>query len=107
MKIIESPSRLKQNAKYLAWSRREALKSSLLRMQRDCVKASYAWMLLPLSLLLPGCAAPSMPPCKQPAPISLPALTQPLPKQSYSLSAASDIQSWQQQLTGTSQTSKP
>ena len=97
----------KRNDLYIAWSRKEALKSSLLRMTEHAEKASYAWMALPVALLLTACASPSMQPCLTPTPIQMPALTQPLPSVSYSLTAAQRIQSWQARATGTSLTSKP
>lgn len=106
-KIIESPSRLHKNASYMRWSRSEALKSSLRRMTQDSVKASFALMLMPLSLLLTACAAPSTVPCGQPALTPQFVPTQPLPPQSYSLSAAQLIHRWQRLATGMSPTSEP
>jgi len=107
MKIIESPNRQKLNESYMRWSRSEALKSSQRRMQRDCASASYAWMLLPLSLLLTACAAPLPVTCRQPEMIPMPALTEPLPPVSYSLSAVRAIQRWQAAVIDMSVTSKP
>ena len=106
-KIIESKSRESKNAKYLDWSRKEALNTLMRRTARDSVKASYAWMLLPLALLLPGCAAQPTVQCRQPEPTPLPALTQALPSEPYSLTSAARIRNWQALVTGTSQTSKP
>lgn len=106
-KIIESPSRESKNAKYLAWSRQEAFKCSLRRTMHASAKASFALMLLPLSLLLTACAAPSTVPCSPPAPTPPFVLTQPLPPQSYSLTASERIKSWQKSATGTSATSEP
>ena len=61
---------------------------------------------LPLLLLMTACASPpvtSSADCPQLP--SKPAARQPAPPQSYSSSAASDIERWQQQLTATLPTS--
>lgn len=60
-------------------------------------------MLLVLSLT--GCATPPAPPVAVcPANPPPPALSEPIPAVSYSLSAQQRIQSWRQSLTGTPQT---
>ena len=60
-------------------------------------------MLLALSLI--GCATPSPPPVAVcPANPPPPALSEPMPPQTYSASAQQRIQSWRQSLTGTPQT---
>ncbi len=107
MKTIVSPSRELKNKKYLAWSRQEAFKCSLLRMMHACANASYAWTLPPLSLLLTACAAPSTVPCSPPAQTPAFVLTQPLPPQSYSLAAAQSILRWRASVIDMSQTSEP
>lgn len=66
------------------------------------------WRLLVLALpaLMSACAAPptiSATACPQPPP--KPRALQPLPPQSYSESAAADIERWQQQLMATLPTS--
>lgn len=106
-KTIVSPSRELKNAKYLAWSKQEAFKCSVLRMMHACANASYAWTLLPLSLLLTACAAPSTVPCSPPAATPSFVLTQPLPQQSYSLTASERIKSWQKSVTDMYRTSEP
>ena len=106
-KIIESKWREQQNKSYLEWSRNAALESSLRRMMLANVRLSYALMLLPLSLLLTACAGPSPVLCRQPAPVQMPALTEPLPQQSYSRSASENFNRWQKKLTGTPATLKP
>ena len=107
MKIIESKQREQQNESYMRWSRSAALESSLRRMMLANVRLSYALMLLPLSLLLTSCAQPSPILCRETTPVVMPALTEPLPKQSYSLSVSESFSRWQKSLTGMSQTSKP
>ncbi len=97
-KIIDSPQREKLNASYMQWSKKEALKSSQRRMTRDCVKASYGLMLLPLTLVLASCATQSPVTCKQPEPTPMPALSEPMPLVNYSLSAVRAIQKWQASL---------
>jgi len=107
MKIIESKQREQQNESYMRWSRSAALESSLRRMMLANVRLSYALMLLPLSLLLTSCAQPLPISCREPAPVVMPALTEPLPKQSYSLSVSESFSRWQKKLTDTPATSKP
>ena len=106
-KIIVSPQREAKNAKYLAWSRREAFRCSLHRMMHACANASFAWTLPPLSLLLTACAAPSTPPCKPLAPIPPFVLSEPLPAVNYSLTAAQNILRWRAAVIDMSQTSIP
>jgi len=106
-KIIESKWREQQNESYMRWSRSAALESSLRRMMLANVRLSYALMLLPLSLLLTACAGPSPVLCKEMTPVVMPALTEPLPQQSYSRSVSESFSRWQKKLTGTPATSKP
>ena len=64
-----------------------------------------AVMLTLLVLSLTGCAAPSVSPLAVcPANPPPPALSEPMPAVSYSLSAQQRIQTWRQSLTATPQT---
>ena len=77
-------------------------------MQLRREKPSCALMLLPLVVLLTACGAtlpksaascPALPPA--------PAVSEPIPSQTYSASAQRDIQIWRERLTGTPLMSKP
>ena len=62
----------------------------------------HALMLTALAASLIGCATPSAPPqAVCPANPPPPALSEPMPAVSYSLSAQQRIQTWRQSLTGT------
>ena len=64
-----------------------------------------AVMLTLLVLSLTGCAAPSVSPLAVcPANPPPPALSEPMPQETYSASAQQRIQSWRQSLTATPQT---
>lgn len=67
----------------------------------------FVTKLLVVASLLSACQTPPQRPSAEPKPVTLPALTQPLPKISYSVSAGNDIEAWRKLLTGTSTTSKP
>lgn len=70
-------------------------------MPRNARQNCAAMLLLP-ALLLTGCATTSMP--SAPASPQLPpppALSQPIPQQSYSERASADIETWQRRLIGT------
>jgi len=70
-------------------------------MQRPNVKPSCAMLQLLPAVLLTACATastPSAPIC--PAIPSPPQLRQPIPQQSYSDSARTDIETWQKRLIG-------
>ena len=61
-----------------------------------------AVMLMPLVLSLIGCATPSPQPVAVcPANPPPPALSEPMPRETYSASAQQRIQTWRQSLTGT------
>lgn len=61
-----------------------------------------AVMPMPLVLNLIGCATPSPPPVAVcPANPPPPALSEPIPQETYSASAQQRIQSWRQSLTAT------
>lgn len=79
-------------------------------MPQNSVKPPWAKMPLALVLLLSGCAAPSVSPpvaIQCPAPPPIPALSQPLPAQSYSLSVQQSIKRWESELMATPPMSKP
>lgn len=67
----------------------------------------YAVILLLIVMLLAGCHTQPTAPCVEPALPTKPALRQPLPKESYSISVERDLSRWQQMLTVTPPTSKP
>lgn len=67
----------------------------------------FAVMLMALAPLLSGCPGPLKRPCEPQAIPTKPALSQPLPEQSYSSSAQATIESWQKSLTDMRQMSKP
>ena len=57
--------------------------------------------------LLSGCHTLPTPPCEQqPLPMK-PALSEPLPSESYSMQAQKNIQTWQKKLDATPTTSRP
>lgn len=66
-----------------------------------------AVMLMALVLLLSACQTLPPKPCEKPAPATMPALSEPMPSVTYSLSAASDTRRWLKRVTDTSATSKP
>lgn len=67
----------------------------------------YAVMLMGVVLLLSACRTLPSKPCEKPAPVMMPALSEPLPSVNYSLSAQQDIESWAKKLRAMSPTSKP
>lgn len=70
-------------------------------MPRELVKLLPVTILLLLALSLTSCAAPS--PSLQDAPVlpPAPALSEPIPSETYSASAQRLIKSWLEKLTGT------
>ena len=83
-------------------------KRSLLRkVKRHAGLLICAGTLLALGLLLTGCAPQPIRPCETQPPVSMPALSEPLPSVSYSISVGQRIKNWGLSLTGTPQTSKP
>ena len=74
-------------------------------MPQPNAKPSSALMLLLPAVLLTGCATPSTPSAPIcPAIPSPPQLRQPIPQQSYSESARTNIEAWQRRLIGTLRT---
>ena len=73
---------------------------------KERVKAALSW--LPPTLLLSGCAA-TCPPCEPALPTlpPPPALTQPLPSESYLLNAEKRIETWRARLKAMPTTSEP
>ena len=96
-----------RNESYMRWTRLEVAQHLTLKTWRANVKLFCVLTLLPLALSLPGCSQlPTVPPAL-PDPIPKPALTQPLPLVSYSISVQQSLQNWAQRLTGTFPTSAP
>lgn len=106
-KNIQSNRQRRANESYMRWSRSASLASSLHRMLLAQGRLICVVMLTAPALLLTGCGTKPPKPCALPEPITRPALSEPLPQQSYSLRAADDIRTWGLRLTDTSQTSKP
>ena len=67
----------------------------------------YGALLTAVVLLLSGCHTPPIKPCERPAPVTMPALSEPLPPVNYSLSVQRNIEAWEKRLRATSATSKP
>ena len=96
-----------RNANYMLWSKSAVMALSLRKMWHAHARLLYAATLIPLGLSLTACAHNQTPPCSAPAAVTMPAISQPLPKQSYSLSAQQSFKRWQGMLTDTPQTPKP
>ena len=94
------------NANYMLWSKSAVVALSLRKMWHAHARLLYAGMLTVPVMLLTGCAHNQTPPCKAPEAVMMPALSQALPPQSYSISAANDIRSWGLRLTDTPATLK-
>lgn len=73
--------------------------------QRLIAVLGYAAMLTMLALSLSGCATPSLPLPVKPEIPPPPALTEPLPSQTYSEQWRQKAESWRQRVTGTPVTS--
>lgn len=67
----------------------------------------YVVLLTAVVLLLSGCHTLPNKPCERPAPVTMPALSEPLPPVNYSISVQRDIETWEKRLRATSPTSKP
>ena len=107
VKNRQSKQQQLRNESYMRWTRLEVVQHLTLRTLRANVKLFCVLTLLPLALSLPGCSQlPSRPP-ELPEPIPKPALTQPLPLVSYSISVQQSLRSWEQMLTGTPLISAP
>ena len=96
-----------RNASYIRWSRLAVAQHLGLKTWRANVKLFCVLTLLPLALSLPGCSPLPRLPSAPPEPLPRPALTEPLPSVSYSLSAQALLRSWQKSLIGTSRTFAP
>ena len=101
----QSKRPLQRNVNYMRWSRLEVGRHLMPKTWHANARLFYVLTLLPLVMLLPACVSNPPLPCKVPEPVAKPALSQPLPLQSYSISAASDIRTWGLRLTDTSPTS--
>jgi len=83
-------------------------KRSLLRkVKRHAALLCCAGMLLALGLLLTGCAPQQIRPCETQPPVSMPALSEQMPSESYSSQWKKLAEEWRKKLTFTHQTSKP
>ncbi len=107
LKNRQSKQQQLRNKRYMIWSKSAVLALSLHKTLHANVRLLCAAMLMPAAMLLTGCASNPTLPCKTPEPLMLPALSQPLPKQSYSISAQESIKRWQGLLTPTPATSQP
>ncbi len=106
-KNIQSNRQRLNNESYMRWTRLEVAQHLMLQTWRARVRLFCVLTLLPLALSLHGCAQLPVQPPALPEAIPKPALTQPLPSVSYSISVQQSLQSWEQRLTGTSRTSAP
>ena len=97
----QSNRQLWLNRNYTAWSKSAVAALSLRKMRRAHARLLCAVMLTVPVMLLTGCAHNPTPPCKAPEAVTMPALSQPMPKQSYSLSAQQSFKRWQGMLTDT------
>ena len=107
MKNRQSNRQRLNNANYMLWSKSAVAMLSLRKMWHAHARLLYAGMLTVPAMLLTACAHNQTPPCKAPEPPMMPALSQPMPKQSYSLSAQQSFKRWQGMLTDTPATLKP
>ena len=81
--------------------------SSLRRARQALALLAFAVIWTALAMSLIGCATRSEPPCQ---PLELPqppALSEPIPQESYSLRVQRSLLKWEASLTGTPQMSKP
>lgn len=67
----------------------------------------FVWAVIFLAVNLSACATKSVPLAEEQQKTPLPAITQPIPSEPYSLSAATLFKKWQEMLTGTSTISLP
>ena len=85
----------------------ETIKPSSMRPAREWPEALQSGaILIALVLLFTACATTPKPLCEMPPPSPLPALTEPLPSESYSTSWRKLVESLRGRLTATSATSK-
>ena len=81
--------------------------SSRRRVQRLAVRLIFGAMLMAAVLHLSACHSLPTQPCEPPVLPTMPALTEPLPSVSYSISVGQRIRSWAKELTDTPATSRP
>ena len=77
------------------------------KLQRRIVLGFWLLSAILLGLLLMACATPQPLPCEPLASPLMPAIQTPPPKQSYLLSAQTEISTWQLRLKATTPTPKP
>lgn len=104
LKNRQSKQQQFRNESYMLWSKSAVAALSLRKMWHANARLLCAGMLTVPVMLLTACAHNQTQPCPAPATVTMPALSQPMPKQSYSLSAQQSLQRWQGLLTGTPQT---
>ena len=107
MKNRQSKQQQQANVNYMLVSKSAVLALSLLKMWRANARLCCVLTLTAPVMLLTACAHNPPAPCKEPEPVTMPALSQPLPKQSYSLNAQQSFKRWQGLLTDTSPMPKP
>ena len=101
-----SPKSWTPNEKYISSIKLDHLRWRLRKTPRALGMSVCGLMLMLPGALLSGCHHLPTQPCDLPAPVSMPALSQPLPPVNYSISARDSIKSWAKTLTDTSTTSK-
>lgn len=98
-------------SKISAWLQRlalETIKPSSMRPAREWPEALQSGaILIALVLLFTACATTPKPLCEMPPPSPLPALTEPLPSESYSTQWRQLVESLRKKLIITSTTSAP
>ena len=107
MKNRQSNRQRLNNESYMLWSKSAGAALSLRKMWHAHARLLCAVTLTVPVMLLTGCATKAPQPCSVPAAVTMPALSQPMPKQSYSLSAQQSFKRWQGMLTDTPATLKP
>jgi len=103
MQVKNRQSRQQQlrNANYMLWSKSAVLALSLRKMWHAHARLLCVGMLTVPVMLLTACAHNQTQPCPAPEAVTMPVLSQPMPKQSYSLSAQQSFKRWQGMLTDT------
>jgi hypothetical protein len=76
------------------------------RTLRRCGYVIFVLLLIAVELLLSACQTQPTVQCEVQKPVTMPALSQPLPSESYSISAATAIEAWRKLLIDTPATSK-
>lgn len=101
-----SPKSWTPNEKYISSIKLDHLRWRLRKTPPARGMSVCGLMLMLLGALLSGCHHQPTQPCDLPAPVLMPALSQPLPPVNYSINVRDNIKTWEQRLTDTSTTSK-